>query len=367
MIDLAIGVATAVGSAAAYGSFGVPIKCKRILDAKVDPLAYQCYKSLVCFLTSWLVLTYNHFSFTWWGTVGATIWVVNGVCAIIAIQKAGLGITQTTWSAVSIFVSFIWGAFVFHEPIKSLPLSFVGLILMAIGMAGLGFAARQVAPVVIASNLSVKPVQLTEGGTRDCENCTSKTTKEFERVPSAESQEVDAAAMPLAENDEAGAKALVASKNKDFIIGVALACWIGLTNGSFLVPLKYAHNDVKGIIYVLSFGIGSAMVTLVAVACYASACKFLVRPIPSLQIKVASGPALLTGLLWSAGNFLSIYAVNYLGLSLGWPLVQCQLIVSSLWAILYYREIKGWKTIAIFVLSTACILVGVFVLASYGV
>ena len=93
---------------------------------QVDPLAYQCYKSLVCFLTSWLVLTYNHFRFTWWGTVGASIWVVNGVCAIIAIQKAGLGITQTTWSALSIFVSFIWGAFVFHEPIKSLPLSFVG-------------------------------------------------------------------------------------------------------------------------------------------------------------------------------------------------------------------------------------------------
>ncbi|CAL8461758.1 g1289 [Coccomyxa elongata] len=262
MIDLAIGLATAIGSAAAFGSFGVPIKCRRILDAKVDPLAYQCYKSLVCFLTSWLVLTYNHFRFTWWGTVGASIWVVNGVCAIIAIQKAGLGITQTTWSALSIFVSFIWGAFVFHEPIKSLPLSFVGLILMAIGMAGLGFAARQVAPVVIVSNLSVKPLQSTDGATRDCENCQPKTIEEFERVPSADSQEVDTAAMALAENDQARAKALIASNKKDFIIGVALACWIGLTNGSFLVPLKYAQKDIKGIIYVLSFGIGAALVTL---------------------------------------------------------------------------------------------------------
>lgn len=35
MIDLAIGLATAIGSAAAFGSFGVPIKCRRILDAKV--------------------------------------------------------------------------------------------------------------------------------------------------------------------------------------------------------------------------------------------------------------------------------------------------------------------------------------------
>lgn len=99
------------------------------LPLQVDPLAYQCYKSFVCFATSFLVLTYNHFQFTWWGSVGAAIWVANGVMAIIAIQKAGLGICQAIWSALSIFVSFIWAAAVFHEPIKSLSLALVGEIL----------------------------------------------------------------------------------------------------------------------------------------------------------------------------------------------------------------------------------------------
>jgi len=108
-------------------------------------------------------------------------------------------------------------------------------------------------------------------------------------------------------------------------------------------------------------------VTLIAFTVYAIVRKLLRRPVPSLQIRVASGPALLTGLLWSAGNFLSIYAVQYLGLALGWPLVQCQLIVSSLWAIFYYREIQGWITIVIFAVSTAVILVGVFILAAHGV
>lgn len=108
-------------------------------------------------------------------------------------------------------------------------------------------------------------------------------------------------------------------------------------------------------------------VTSAAVIVYACVCKLLRRPVPSLQIKVASGPALLTGLLWSVGNFLSIYAVQYLGLALGWPLVQCQLIVSSLWAIVYYREIQGWITVVIFIVSTALILVGVFILAAHGV
>ncbi|KAK9908921.1 hypothetical protein WJX75_004710 [Coccomyxa subellipsoidea] len=220
MIDFAIGIVTAVGSAAAFGSFGVPIKCKQILDAKVDPLAYQFYKSL----------------------------------------KAGLGIAQTTWSALSIFVSFIWGAFVFHEPIKSLPLSFVGLFLMALGMSGLGYAAQQVAANVF------------------------KTDKSAEGEQSSPQ------------------KALLAAKKKNFVIGVVLACCIGVTNGSFLVPLKYAQKDVKGIIYVLSFGIGAALVTLTAGALYAIGCKLIGRPVPSLQVRVASGPALLTGALWSTAG-----------------------------------------------------------------
>jgi glucose uptake protein GlcU len=111
----------------------------------------------------------------------------------------------------------------------------------------------------------------------------------------------------------------------------------------------------------------NTQVTLVVLVVYYSSLKLLGRQLPSLQVRVASGPACLTGLLWSTGNFLSIYAVQYLGLSLGWPLVQCQLIISSMWAILYYKEIEGPITIVLFVIATALILVGVFILASYGV
>jgi hypothetical protein len=54
------------------------------------------------------------------------------------------------------------------------------------------------------------------------------------------------------------AAAKIARRNT--IIGIILACCIGVTNGSFLVPLKYAQKDVKGIIYVVSFGIGAELV-----------------------------------------------------------------------------------------------------------
>lgn len=62
--------------------------------------------------------------------MGAAIWVGNGTVAIIAVQKAGLSIAQALWSGLSIFVGFVWGAFVFDEPIKDLGMSFLSLILM---------------------------------------------------------------------------------------------------------------------------------------------------------------------------------------------------------------------------------------------
>ncbi len=67
---------------------------------------------------------------------------------------------------------------------------------------------------------------------------------------------------------------------RNFVIGVLLACCIGVTNGSFLVPLKYAQKDVKGIIYLLSFGIGAALVCF-PFPPYCKANRCLLQPAPT--------------------------------------------------------------------------------------
>ena len=67
--------------------------------------------------------------------------------------------------------------------------------------------------------------------------------------------------------------------------------------------------------------------------------------------KTCAKPALLTGLLWSAGNACSIIAISKLGVAIGWPLVQCQLVVSTTWGVWYYREVRGRKSDAGFASS----------------
>jgi hypothetical protein len=77
-----------------------------------------------------------------------------------------------------------------------------------------------------------------------------------------------AAAGDCCQGPEAAAELPVAvegakkSELKTQLVGLALAVYIGIANGSFTVPFKYAQKDVHGIVYVVSFGLGAAMVQL---------------------------------------------------------------------------------------------------------
>lgn len=62
----------------------------------------------------------------------------------------------------------------------------------------------------------------------------------------------------------------------------------------------------------------------------------------------------------------SIYATQFLGMAVGWPLVQCQLVVSSLWGIFYFQELTDTRSIAIFCMSAAAVFAGVVMLGLFG-
>eukprot|EP00252_Welwitschia_mirabilis_P028023 TRINITY_DN9925_c0_g2_i2.p1 TRINITY_DN9925_c0_g2~~TRINITY_DN9925_c0_g2_i2.p1 ORF type:complete len:100 (+),score=5.00 TRINITY_DN9925_c0_g2_i2:23-322(+) len=98
-MDVLLGMLAAVASMLFFGSYAVPLKLPAALP--LHPVVFQLYKSMTCFVTSWLVLLYTPYKFTWWGMVGALIWVANGVIAICAVRWAGIGISQCLWSGLS--------------------------------------------------------------------------------------------------------------------------------------------------------------------------------------------------------------------------------------------------------------------------
>lgn len=134
----ACGWMAAIASMLAFGSFAAPIKCRVVRSLDVDPLVFQSYKTLVCFLTSWVVLFLGQkFTFSPWGIVSGLFWVPGGVATIFAVKSAGLAVGVGISSSFIVLVSFIWGIFVFDEQVRSISGACFAVALMVGGIVGM--------------------------------------------------------------------------------------------------------------------------------------------------------------------------------------------------------------------------------------
>jgi hypothetical protein len=143
--DDSCGWTAAVVAALAYGSFGVPIKETTRLQRplQVHPLVLQSYKTLTMFVLSWLVLPLLGVvpSFTPWGVLSGTLWVLGGTAGIYAIRKAGMAIAVGTWASIMIAVNFVWGILVFREPVHDMAGVALAFLLLAVGLVGMSYFA----------------------------------------------------------------------------------------------------------------------------------------------------------------------------------------------------------------------------------
>lgn len=144
-------------------------------------------------------------------------------------------------------------------------------------------------------------------------------------------------------------------------LGIGAALFNGVWGGSNLVPSKYA--PLHGIHFTISFATGALIANVTLVFIYVAIAKLWWRsPIPSMQFRVMALPGFISGTLWSAGNFLSLYVVHHMGEGIGASLIQSSVIVSGLWGICYYREMSG-RPILYWSLCCAICLGGVTTLA----
>ena len=347
------------------------------------------------------------FKFTFWGIVGACVWVVNGTVAIVAVQKCGLSTAQTLWSGLSVFVGFLWGVIVFEENVRDVVGAAWALVVMSAGMGSMGMVMSQSSSGGSGTSRnrgesgyengsrsgssrssSVSPIDSVEGNKYDVEmnsssrefaaarerlmmGTTTTTTTSTMMNTGREFDDLSKSINPFgfrtrSSSNHSSSSSSALEKQKDVKIGILCATYVGIANGSFMTPLKYANKEVTGLEYLFSFGVGSAIATVVLVVLYNVYRRQIKRDFSPLNFhfETCAKPALLTGLLWSAGNACSIVAISKLGVAIGWPLVQCQLVVSTTWGVWYYREVRGRKAIAGFFASALFVLFGVIMLGN---
>jgi len=84
-----------------------------------------------------------------------------------------------------------------------------------------------------------------------------------------------------------------------------------------------------------------------------------VEALPSFHIDVMWKPGCLAGLIWSIGNFSGIVSITVLGEFTGYSVTQGSMIISGLWGIFWYNEIKGARSILGWLLSSVVALGGI--------
>lgn len=158
-------------------------------------------------------------------------------------------------------------------------------------------------------------------------------------------------------------KPMLSSK---LVLGIAAAVVVGLLNAVHMVPFRIAQktDGITSEDYIIPFATSALIVTLIAVVVQYGV---VLKERPVMHVDKVAVPALLCGLLWSLGNFCTVHAVANLGLTVGYSLVQVQLLVSTAWAVLFYKEIPlVGDTVVVFVGSTLCIIVGMVLLSVFG-
>lgn len=180
--------------------------------------------------------------------------------------------------------------------------------------------------------------------------------------------------------------------------GMLAAMFCGVWGGSIMAPMKFAPakakvrfdcrlllcgccrregltdlsllSYVQGAGYLISFAIGASVVTLALwLLRFLYYCKKYQSPViayrhlPSFHLRrmwLAGGTC---GLLWSIGNFFSLFSVEYLGEGVGYPLVQTSILISGLWGIFYFKEVTGRQRITKWLLSSLSTIAGIILLS----
>ena len=319
-----------------------------------------------------------------WGIVSGIFWVPGAACGIYGIRNAGLAIAVGIWSSIIVITSFFWGIIVFEEKIRSLSGTCGAFALLIGGLIGMSRYSKPAPKQLLQQQSSFHaPDQESpdDGGSDSEEGGDSllqaaskrKTLKPMGskiKETAVSSLEIEPLVIESVDNmdtaESAGNAKGTASKERIVFcrgrvaltrrqLGIVGAVINGVWGGTNLIPLHYASKQgFGGAGYIISYATGSFLVNicvwLLILAYYtyekSGSIREAIDCLPSWHLQELWYPGLLAGCLYSMGNFAGILAVTYLGQGVGYSFCQSSILVSGLWGIFFFKEIRGRETIA---------------------
>jgi len=308
------------------------------------------------------------------------------------IRNAGIAVAVGTWSSIIVLTSFVFGIIIFQERVKDFTqtcFAFAFLILGLVGMSRYSAHQPEKDDHYMSSSLRKSisklppmagPIKRTHSGSNGIDNplgvvaTTGLVPLEMEPLVMADDEamimgvEHDIDVKNRSNKDRLiffGARVSLTRRQLGILGAVVNGAWGGMN----LIPLHYAmrYDGITGAGYLISYATGSLIVNtaiwilLFAYYLYQKKGQWedALECLPKWHLDQLLLPGLAAGLLYSLGNFSSIIAVTYLGQGTGFSFCQMQLLVSGLWGVFYFREIKGIETISKWFASAAIAVTGI--------
>lgn len=316
-------------------------------------------------------------------------------------------LTVGTWSSIIVITSFIFGIVVFQERVKNIYYTCDSFLILIIGLVGMSkYAAAPADETESAPNKkksqsplprlskqlslgdeSIKTTSQKSKVTRDVgqELGSSTNLQPLEIEPLLEDgSEIGNQSMTDMDTEERDTSKQAGSKDRIIFFGGRMALTrhqtgvIGaMINGAWgglnLIPVHYARRDdgMTGAAFLISFATGSLVVNtvlwLILIGYHMHQKKGnweeVKTALPKWHLEHLWKPGLAAGLLYSVGNFSALLAVTYLGQGVGFSFCQLQLLVSGLWGVFYFKEIRGKERIAKWFMSAGVAVLGIICLS----
>ena len=394
-----------VGAAGAVFVFGASsLPAKHPAASAAGPLGFQLWVTLGnAGLNALLLLLLRvPARWDWWGVTGALVLTATQVFAWPAIQALGAAAGPGIWCGIGMTSSFVWGVAVFGEALSSPSLATVALLGLVVGVAAV--ASSQAIAQRRSAASSAWSVELTPAQ-EDVEAAAAASGD----VVAAEEGAFSVAASADTAAPDGGVGAAPAGGGRDgtrsgggggpltlgLAGGVACAVCTGLLDGSLMAPFSAYRRtgggaalspDEAALRYLGAFALGLPVVALppivVALAVRAATLPAaagggdaggvsdrsgggggggggagrMTWAVRQRELMAAAVPGLSCGGLWAAGNVLSVHATLRLGQAVGFPLTQVCVVVSALWGIVYFRELRDRLALALFTAASCVVL-----------
>jgi len=272
--------------------------------------------------------------FVYTGLIGGSLWATGNLCVIPIVKLIGLGLGILLWGSTSLITGFLAGK-----------LGLLGLHKDVVAHPGMNWGGIVCIFGAMTVFFFIKPTLKDDDQTLPGKEGAPLLGKEYQ---------IQEDPQPASILDRIPPKFKIA-------VGTLLAVFSGMLYGVNMVPMNLwvqkeqaAHRNPGALDFVLSHFIG---IYLFSTGVFLIYC--IVQRPPQIFAQSLL-PSYISGAMWGIAQCGLMIATQILGYTVGFPIGSAgPLIVSSLWSVFYFREIRGLRNL--------CLLAASFVLLGAGI